>query len=614
MPSAKKNKIINDVTNNLSPETLKAFHEALEDVETRFILNLPHEELATPDRLFFQLEQAWWYYEDIICDEMEDHETEPSAKESPLSYAAAAQAPTPIALPRFKKLQPFCRQLFAMSPMLSPLLDQFDQLWAQFSNYRRKISTYGTILLNQSCTKVILCQDYNSKSWTFPAGKVNQLEKGIEAGARETYEETGFDPSCNLGLTQQMKDEVENSGEGQLPWKPLRNEDALRFTEDKTGKLRTCYVCHGVPEDFPFAPVARKEVSAVEWHFLNDLPKKSFAVAPFMGNLRKWICRNVPKKARSSSRAKDKRSSSNMKNKRAGSKKKDRGSRHSTPAKSVISEDDEDLIKSGLGNIGDDNRWTEEDMFKVNEKLIGRKVEYDGNPQIFATKGFDGIDPHAFRVVGGSFMNSGSSTIASAPEKSKLQPLYRTDDDTNAGDEDGFQPFFADGGEWGDADQMASNSAKKAKKKKKSRSNTTTPTSQRGEEIDIESKGKSSMTNASGLAILSMLRGASTSEDPAPRTIPAVDEVNDEKVLSVFMTDAEITQHSQRVKTLDMSIEESLTSTPPSPAPSEIKPEENEHFLHLRSWVENLPETKPTKLFGDFRFDVNKIMAPVEGS
>ena len=38
----------------------------------------------------------------------------------------------------------------------------------------------------------------------FPAGKVNQNEDGCDAGARETYEETGFDPNCNLGKTRDI--------------------------------------------------------------------------------------------------------------------------------------------------------------------------------------------------------------------------------------------------------------------------------------------------------------------------------------------------------------------------------------------------------------------------
>ncbi len=49
-------------------EVDKAFEEALDDVHTRFILNLPPEELASTNRIFFQLEQAWWFYDDFICD------------------------------------------------------------------------------------------------------------------------------------------------------------------------------------------------------------------------------------------------------------------------------------------------------------------------------------------------------------------------------------------------------------------------------------------------------------------------------------------------------------------------------------------------------------------
>jgi hypothetical protein len=39
------------------------FDEALEKVETRFIYNLPETELAHIERLFFQIEQAHWFYE-----------------------------------------------------------------------------------------------------------------------------------------------------------------------------------------------------------------------------------------------------------------------------------------------------------------------------------------------------------------------------------------------------------------------------------------------------------------------------------------------------------------------------------------------------------------------
>ena len=162
----------------------QAYEEALDDVHTRFILNLPPEELASTNRIFFQLEQAWWFYDDFHCDNSE------------------------LPLPRFKGVRPFALKMFELSPLLQPMRKDFEKLWGNFSAYKRTISTYGTILLNASCTKVVLCQVWNGKTWTFPAGKVNQHEAGVEAGARETYEETGFDPDCNLGLTKQMKEEA----------------------------------------------------------------------------------------------------------------------------------------------------------------------------------------------------------------------------------------------------------------------------------------------------------------------------------------------------------------------------------------------------------------------
>ncbi len=55
---------VDTTTNNAAT----AYEEAMEDVHTRFILNLPDDELRSAPRIFFQLEQAWWFYDDFICD------------------------------------------------------------------------------------------------------------------------------------------------------------------------------------------------------------------------------------------------------------------------------------------------------------------------------------------------------------------------------------------------------------------------------------------------------------------------------------------------------------------------------------------------------------------
>lgn len=253
--------------------------DALEDVHTRFILNLPDEELLTADRIFFQLEQAWWFYDDFYCD------ANPS-------------------LERYSSLKPFAKKMFAVSPLLWQKLGEFDTLWAEFMSYKTAISTYGTALLNKDCTKIVLCQNYKGTSWTIPSGKVNQGETGIQAGARETYEETGFDPEGQRGAAKQLKQAAQEKAKEQgiqwddgnnetfekfLGWNTLRESDKLVYVEEGTGKQRTCYICRGVPETFPFEPVARKEVSLISWHDLGNLPKKTYSVLPFLKDLKRWI-------------------------------------------------------------------------------------------------------------------------------------------------------------------------------------------------------------------------------------------------------------------------------------------------------------------------------------
>lgn len=56
----------------------------------------------------------------------------------------------------------------------------------------------------------------------------------MDVGARETFEETGFDPNCNFGRTKVMKQEAQEKGQ-KLPWNELREEDALAYSEDGTG-------------------------------------------------------------------------------------------------------------------------------------------------------------------------------------------------------------------------------------------------------------------------------------------------------------------------------------------------------------------------------------------
>ena len=639
--------------------TAAAYEEALDDIHTRFILNLPPDELATSDRIFFQLEQAWWFYDDFICD-AEDNEVKGSDGDGDGGTSAGR-------LPRFRGLCPFARKMFDISPLLRPMTPRFDAMWSEFNTYRRSISTYGTILLNGDCSRVALCLNWSGKSWTFPAGKVNQNERGIDAGARETYEETGFDPNCSQGTARIMRERADEAGT-KLPWGALREEDALVYAEEGTGKRRTCYVCRGVPETFPFEPVARKEISEVEWHDLSDLPKKSYAVFPLLNQLKRWIRRNGPHCDRSSSQRGSGAHSEqgraaeltpSQKRNRSRGKDRDRtsgkGNGSSGPSSRQSSRgkvrEGDGLAESGLGSPGDDRRWTAEEMFQVNERLTGKKVEYDGNPHMFALEGFRGIDPHAFRVVGGKFLNSDrGDELAPAPRRDKLQPLFaRTpgaseDEGGDADVADGggeLTPFFVGGmTPWGEVVQEALQEEaaaataaaaaavfdSKKKKKKKKKKDDKTPSASLP---SLKPAGPHS--NDKGMALLSMIQASGEVGGDNKDQITLFSSNG----FDVFLTDNEITAHSQNEKLVPQLVREdkrvniecdemeaaaSMDANNEdlgmngSQAPIRTRRalgEEDEHMASLSQWVKSLPDSPPTALFGDFRVDVDAVMAAV---
>jgi mRNA-decapping enzyme subunit 2 len=547
--------------------------EALEEVHTRFILNLPATELETADRMMFQVEQAWWFYEDCICDEAPEKN-----------------------LPRFSNMKPFALRLFEYSPLL-PDTAQFPSMWNAFSKYKRKISNYGCILLNEDCTKVVLCRVWNGKSYTFPSGKINQGEKAAEAAARETYEETGFDPHCMFGQANVLKQS------GEVTWKfPLRDQDALVVQDPGGGKRRTNFVCRGVPEDFPFAPVARKEVSDIAWYPIDQLPKPNFAVHPFIGPLKRWIKRHH--KGNSNARQTPKR--------RDGSNNRDGSRSRRTPNKSrqnnsrtrVRGNVDSDLVQAGLAQEGDVSGWSEEDMFATNERLLGRKVTYDGNPHAFE-QGFGGQDPHAFRVVGEGFMNATVQSLASPPETSRLQPLFRKDHG-NAETEydDDLQPFFGADGvtPWGDvvADAVGDSSIATSKPS----------------DIPVTGKGfipaadTPVTTNAAGSSILAMLQKTTTVVEATPplttksnttvdssMQIRHRDGVMDE---SIFLTDAEITAKSQAQKTVALAEQDKVRES--------RRRQYEADQAYLKEWVARLPKPPVTKYFGEFKLDADAII------
>lgn len=250
--------------------------EAFEDLETRFILNLPDAELQTPERLFFQVEQAWWFYEDFVADK----------------YGH---------LPHYKDMETFARKLFIESPILNEYIDKLDEWHKVFKDYMQRIPVYGAIMLNPEMTHVLMVTGYHRNTWGFPKGKVNQDEPDLECAVREVYEEVGY---------------------AILP-ENVSETDYLKHT-NKTGKLTKLFIARHTPQDFDFHPRVRKEIGRIEWKELSKLPTcikdrkvdaKYWNIFQFVEPLKKWILRHkkIGKRAGTPKKQADSRANSRAK-------------------------------------------------------------------------------------------------------------------------------------------------------------------------------------------------------------------------------------------------------------------------------------------------------------
>ncbi|OCH96106.1 DCP2-domain-containing protein [Obba rivulosa] len=236
--------------------------EVLEELSSRFILNLPEEELASVERVCFQVEQAHWYYEDFIREQ------------------------NPSKFPSYT-LKTFSEALFRSCPLLHHWASDHDRTFQSFMQYKTRVPVCGAIMLNDTWEKCLLVKGWKSSAgWGFPKGKINEQEPRPRCAVREVLEETGYDLESRI-----------------VP------EDVIELSiKDQSISL---YIVPGVPEDFPFKTRTRKEISKIAWFKLTDLPTwkrsksvpgKFYLISPFIGPLKAFINsrkpRNVARKPR----------------------------------------------------------------------------------------------------------------------------------------------------------------------------------------------------------------------------------------------------------------------------------------------------------------------------
>ncbi|CAG9804498.1 unnamed protein product [Chironomus riparius] len=230
----------------------------LDDLSSKFLINLPDAEKNDLIRLFFQIELAHWFFLDFYCTQEENS-----------IYSCG--------------IKQFALCIFEHIPFLNHHSHNLNTLLDEWRSYKMSVPTYGAILLTADLKNCLLVQSFFAKnSWSFPKGKVNENEDPCKCAVREVYEETGYDCS-------QLISEID-------------------FIEGQTSNYQytRLYVVKNVPIETKFCPRTRNEIKDCSWFTVDELPttrsddgyfkdqrkiraNSFYMILPFISKLKHWI-------------------------------------------------------------------------------------------------------------------------------------------------------------------------------------------------------------------------------------------------------------------------------------------------------------------------------------
>ncbi|XP_031630343.1 mRNA decapping complex subunit 2 [Contarinia nasturtii] len=246
-----------EVVSNRVKENHTISADTLDDLASRFIINIPDSDRSNFVRICFQIELAHWFYLDFYCTGEENRALVPCG------------------------IKQFASHIFNHIPFLSLHVKNLDNILQEWKQYKMSVPTYGAILMTTDLKHVLLVQSYWAKSsWGFPKGKVNENEDPLHCAIREVYEETGYD-IASLAKPDEFIEGVLN----------------YQYTR--------LYLIRDVPIETVFVPRTRKEIKCCEWFSIEHLPTHKtdpvsrnhlginansfFMIMPFVKRLKKWI-------------------------------------------------------------------------------------------------------------------------------------------------------------------------------------------------------------------------------------------------------------------------------------------------------------------------------------
>jgi len=235
--------------------------DILDDLGSRFIINLPEMLRTDLIRICFQMETAHWFY----SDEYVANEVKAASYKNNLRNCS---------------MHEFAKHMFRHIPFLRKHANNVDEILENWRQYKITVPTYGAIILNEDLTQVLLVQSYwNKTSWGFPKGKVNEEEAPHLCAVREVLEETGYSIADKIDPDQYSEVVI--------------NEQVSRL-----------FFIPGVPMSTVFSPKTKYEIRDCQWFPLELLPSSKkdpipdslplkynslYMVMPFVRSIRQWV-------------------------------------------------------------------------------------------------------------------------------------------------------------------------------------------------------------------------------------------------------------------------------------------------------------------------------------
>lgn len=227
--------------------------DVLDELCTRFIINVPECEYESSNRLLFAIEEAYWFYVDFYNNTGDNNGNSGTTNGMGVDFAT------------------FADRLFAHYGPLRPYRSVLRPVIRDFYRYKFAIPCFGGIIVNETLDRVLLIKPYGGVQYKFPRGKVAKNETELECAIREVDEEVGFDMTeALLGANATGDGGGDNSGGS---GDQQQQQQQHRFIEFRNrGQYTKLFVVTGVSErDTVFRTKTRNEVSEISWHSIQTI-------------------------------------------------------------------------------------------------------------------------------------------------------------------------------------------------------------------------------------------------------------------------------------------------------------------------------------------------------